>query len=255
MINHFESMNDFQNNQSIAKLSQLNKIYIKKSVVEVSGCNKYNIYGIHEFISESEYNTQAIFYIAEYSDFCNRQFCPRDCRYFKLLVSNSQTSEKNQLFEKNTFLEFDRTKKCTFCCFQRPEICINFKTSTSTFYMGKVVVPFNLFNSSYQLDAYDSNNDLKYTMKESCYSCNICCGGCKCKKTCKEQYFRIYDHNTQEFSNVQSISYNFQKSCLKAIYDKIHEFPQNASSQDKILLICTIIMYDMTFFEADCRRR
>ncbi|EWS74747.1 hypothetical protein TTHERM_000227619 (macronuclear) [Tetrahymena thermophila SB210] len=132
---------------------------------------------------------------------------------------------------------------------------INLKTSTSTFYIGKVFMPFKFFNSSYQLNAFDMNENLKYIMKESCCSFNICCGGCDCKKTCKEQYFKIYDQNYQGLTAVKAINYNCQKSCLRANQDKIHEFPKSASTQDKILLIATIIMYDMTFFEMDCRRR
>ncbi|KAL4512853.1 hypothetical protein ABPG72_017538 [Tetrahymena utriculariae] len=227
MISDIKAFNEFKNHKSITKLSQLNKIYIKKQVVEVSGCNKQKRFGIHEFQSDSQYIAQAIIYITEFNDFCNRQFCSG---------------------EWSVFLEFDRPQKCTFCCFQRPEIYINFKTSTSTFYIGKVVVPFKLFNSSYQLDTFDNNNNLKYIMKESCCSCNICCGGCKCKKAFNEEYFRIYDNNYQQLSTVKSISYNCQRSCLQAIYDKIHQFPKNISPQDKILLIATIIMYDFDIF-------
>ncbi|KAL4512855.1 hypothetical protein ABPG72_017540 [Tetrahymena utriculariae] len=251
-------MNQFselESNISIQKIAQLDRIYIKKSYIYVSCSEAYTIYGIHKILNNEEYDPIAIFYIAEYTRKCTRYCCNGDCREFKLLVSDTSVKEKNETFEKNVFIEFNRPQKFTFCCFKRPEMFVNIKINDIKIYLGKIVMPFKFFYSPMTIEAYDSNNKLKYAIRDNCFKCILMCGGCNCKKTCKEDYFKLYDKNQKELTPIKSKAYNCKMSCLHSIYDKITEFPQGAETQDKILLIATIIMHDLSFLEIPPEKR
>ncbi|EAR94049.1 scramblase family protein (macronuclear) [Tetrahymena thermophila SB210] len=242
-------LSELESNNSIQKIAELDRIYLKKSYI-YEGCkNGYSIYGIHRLLNNEEYDPIAIFYIAEYSNKCCRRYCFGDCRQFKLLVSDTSVKEKNEIFEKNVFIEFNRPYRCTFCCFKRPEMSVNVKINDINIYIGKIVMPFKFFYSPMTIEAYDANNKLKYSIKDSCCKCIIMCGGCSCKKTCQEDYFKLYDKNQKELIPIKVKAYDCNDSCQYSIYDKIAEFPQGASTQDKILLIAAIIMHDLTFLE------
>ncbi|KAL4512854.1 hypothetical protein ABPG72_017539 [Tetrahymena utriculariae] len=246
---------EFQTNNSIDKITQLSRAYIKKSYIYVDSNNAYCIYGIHKLLNDEEYDPIAIFYIAEYSDQCARKHCWGDCRQFKLFASDTQVKEKNENFENNIFLEFDRPKRCTCCCFKRPEMFVNLKTNNSTLYIGRIVMPFKFCYNTMQIEAYDSNNYLKYKMKDGCCKCILICGGLTCKKTCKEDYLKLYDKNQQELKPIKSKAYDCEQSCQFGINDKIIDFPYASQAKDKILLIATVIMHDLTYFEQKPEKR
>ncbi|EAR94047.2 hypothetical protein TTHERM_00227610 (macronuclear) [Tetrahymena thermophila SB210] len=132
---------------------------------------------------------------------------------------------------------------------------VNVKINDINIYIGKIVMPFKFFYNPMTIEAYDVNNKLTYSIKDNCCKCIIICGGCSCKKSCKEEYFKLYDKNQKELIPIKQKAYDCEKSCTHSIYDKIAEFPQGASTQDKILLIATIIMHDLTFLEIPPEKR
>ncbi|EAR94046.1 scramblase family protein (macronuclear) [Tetrahymena thermophila SB210] len=254
-MSDIKHLSELESNHSIQKIAELDRIYIKKSYIYVACNDAYTIYGIHKLLNNEEYDPIAIFYIAEYSTKCSRRCGYGDCRQFKLLVSDTSEKQKNETFQKNVFIEFDRPQRCTFCYFKRPEMSVNVKINDINIYVGKIVMPFKYFYCPMAIEAYDVNNKLKYSIKDTFCRCIIFCGGCKCKKTCKEDYFKLYDKNQKELIPIKSKAYDCEKSCLHSIYDKITEFPQGAQTQDKILLIATIIMHDLTYLEMPFEKR
>jgi len=77
-------------------------------------------------------------------------------------------------------LHFERDFKCTFLCFDRPELRVYTTENGGKDYLGKVKNPFMWCDLI--CDIYLANNEKKYAVTGSCCQCGIICEGPFCQE-------------------------------------------------------------------------
>jgi hypothetical protein len=146
----------------------------------------------------------------------------------------------------NYYALLERPFKCTCFCFDRPEMTArNLNTL-----LGKVVEPFTCFNPEYHIK--DSVGNTKWKIHADCCQCGICCRTGFGK--CSDAIFPIYSGDKVEFNPNSSEGHikKLRKGCMELVSDEDNFeliFPQNATPEDKLMLISTVLMIDYRFYE------
>lgn len=75
-------------------------------------------------------------------------------------VSNEVGLLNNGNLEKTLFLQLERPCKCTFFCFNRPEMSVTFVENNANKFLGKIKNPCYCLSLGVHVE--DANGNLKY---------------------------------------------------------------------------------------------
>jgi hypothetical protein len=213
----------------------------------LTGCETANRY--HVSIKAPDGNIQPLFRCKEDSGWCMRNCCSSDSRSFKMNVKDVSQKLSEEEYKKN-FCVFERPFKCTCCCLARPEIRGYFGSSLIP--IGKLVQPFTCFDPIFEI--YNSREEQRYMVTTECCQCGYLCRGIPCGK-CSDVHFPI--HN----ANKQNPSIENKDGLIKKVFAGITQetisdadnfnivFPIDATAEDKLMIIGTVLMIDYTFYE------
>ena len=130
---------------------------------------------------------------------------------------------------------------CGFCCLCRPTLDINLSKDNS--YLGRIREPCTCCDI--ETEIYDKNNELKYIIVGNCCQFGLCCGSSAEKLT--EINFKIKS-NGQNVGVMKKLSSSMGEYFSKADSYKI-VFPNDATPEEKMLLICAGLLIDYQNFE------
>jgi len=140
----------------------------------------------------------------------------------------------------------ERPFKCTCFCLARPEMTAKLGTGQ----IGKVTEPFTCCDPMFHVK--DNKEQVRWKITADCYQCGLLCRqGCG---KCSEVTFPIYSADKQELNE------NNRDGFIKKLFGGVAElvtdadsflleFPLNATPEEKLLLISTVLMIDFRFFE------
>jgi hypothetical protein len=141
---------------------------------------------------------------------------------------------------------FERPFKCTCCCLARPEMTAKNMTGS----LGKVYEPCTCCDPMFHV--MDTKDKVKWKVTADYCQCGICCrNGCG---KCSEVLFPIHSGDKTDLSKESSEGY------IKKLFTGIQElvsdadsfelgFPNNATPEEKMMLIATVLMIDFRFYE------
>ena len=141
---------------------------------------------------------------------------------------------------------FEKPFKCTCCCLARPEMTGR-NTSTN---FGKVYEPCTCCDPMFHV--MDSKDLIKWKVTADCCQCGIICRE-SCGK-CSEVIFPIYSGDKTVFEPGKGEGY------IKKLFSGMKElisdadsfelsFPVNATPEEKLMLIATVLMIDYRYYE------
>lgn len=205
----------------------------------VTGCETQNRYNV--FI-QSSMGLKYAFRCIERSGCCCRTCCSANCRSLKMdirhVASPNEDPELSKIF-------ISASKPCAMgcCCLCRPHLDINL--SDNNLYLGRIREPCTCCDI--QTDIYNKNYELKYSIVGSCCQFGLCCGSSMEKMT--EIEFRIKSQG-KTVGVMKKLSSTVGEYFTKADSYKI-SFPNQATPEEKMLLICAGLLVDYQNFERD----
>jgi len=229
-------------------------VYIKQKVEMmevVTNIETENKYKIKEYFPATRTAGRKLFKAKEDSDCCTRQLCGPN-RPFNL---NFQYEDG---FGKDKFIQSWRPLKCTFLCFQRPEMFVYDANGLS---LGEVVNTWALMDKTFLIKnptpgalmesgapcqpapGVAQDGAVVYTIKGSCCQAGFIC-------PCDRIVFTIYDGISE--NPVGEISKEFAGCTKELVTDADNfalAFPPNATPAMKAVLMTTVILIDFLFFE------
>ena len=212
----------------------------------VSGCETENRYHVYGFDPLTQQKKAKLFKCREKSDWCSRQCLSGSCRPFKMNISTIKPNG-----EQEPFLQMERPCRCTFLCFNRPEVHVNLVENGRTEYLGKVIDPFRWCNM--EVDTYDHVNEIRYRIYGSCCQLGTFCR-CPCDP-CQTFNFDVRSATGDNLSKMQKKS----KGCIEAHYTDADNFnlnfPKNITAGDKVMLMCAVLFLDFRHFERSPKKR
>jgi len=82
-------------------------------------------------------------------------------------------------YNSGPFMRLSRNYKCTFLCFNRPEVECHIVEGGQNVYAGKVVNPFFWCNMG--VNVHDRTGNIKYLVEASCCQTGVLCQGFPCE--------------------------------------------------------------------------
>lgn len=133
--------------------------------------------------------------------------------------------------------------KCTCLCLARPEISIR----NNNHYFGKIVEPFSCCDAIY--DVYDQSDKSKWKISGDCCQCGLMFKNTICGK-CSEVTFNIYSaqDTTTPKGHIKKLCSGLQELVSDADNFEL-VFPADATPDEKMMLIGTVLMIDYRHFE------
>ena len=130
------------------------------------------------------------------------------------------------------FAILEKSYSCSCCCLGRPEMVGKFNDGTE---YGRIIQPFNGCKNKFEI--YDSSNELKYIIIFDC---------CECKLF--DYKANIYDKNNENLAIGTIVKKKFIKEYMINGISIEVIFPNNATPQDKMLIISNILfIYNIMF--------
>jgi hypothetical protein len=229
----------------LAKMSA-EGIFVKQKFLllqALTGCEQQNEYQIFNLDRNGEKRGTPIYKAKEKSTWCARNCLQADCRPFKMLVS--EKDYLNPDGDETPVLKFNRECRCTFYCFNRPELTIEHFIQGQEVYIGKIRQPWMCMNL--QVNVHDESDALKYKVNGSCCQLGIWCHW-PCEP-CQTVDFDVYDAGGEKVGSLQKRTAGCLKSAISDTANFATFFPANATPNDKALLLAAIIMLDFSYFE------
>jgi len=220
-------------------------IFIKQKfdILEaMTGCEKGNTYYVYPLGKDGDKKGKKLFKCKEKSSCFAKQCMTGDCRPFKLKINLDDASEE---LDNEPFLLLDRPCKCTFYCFNRPELSVTLCEDGKNEYIGKIRDPWTCCNIINEI--YDKDNNIKYKIEGSCLQIGMHCKGpFEC---CEHIDFDVKTPSGDVVSTIQKRS----PGCLKAMMSDADNFsinfPANATKEDKALIMSAVLFLDYRYFE------
>ena len=227
------------NSSGFDKLMSLSGVYVKQDFQyfeHVTSCDSVNKYVIYPANADGSRDEESIFKTKERSTWFNRSCLQDYCRPFNMKVEHEGSDDG--------FLVLHKECSFTCCCGNRPlmEVYFTEHRKDPGDYLGKIVNPFKCCNP--ELQVFNSKNDLKYIIEVDCCQLGFWCQ-LQCKP-CLVVHFEIIDAGRNPTNG------KLMKTCEGSINDPDNMslvFPQNATKEDKALLMSALIMIDFMYFE------
>ena len=226
----------------LQELAQSKSAIIKQRIElpKITECGTKNRY--HVYVQK-----KCLFKCKEESGCCESNCCPFDARPFSIKIKHiSGQNQMNEDFTKG-FAEFKRPFKCTCCCLARPSMSATY--AESGVFFGKVIEAFSCCDPIFNV--YDKDKAIKYRITCDCCQCGFCCRNSCCGKLFSVN-LNIHDGNDVNMTGkpVGTI----KKKCegiQQLITDNTYilTFPENASPEEKLMLIGAVLLLDYRYYE------
>ena len=225
------------------KLMNMPGVFVKQKfelLEAMTGCETENKYVVYPANADGSKVKDSMFKAKEKSSWLARNCLAGHCRPFNVKVEHEGSGSK--------FLWLHRECSLTCCCFNRPfmEVFYTEGGKEPGDYIGKIINPFKWCNKELQI--LDNKNDLKYIIWGDC--CQL---GFWCKfpcEPCQTIEFQILDAGRNP-TNGRLMKKS--AGCLKAAISDADNFslvfPQQATREDRALLMSAVIMLDFMYFE------
>jgi len=209
----------------------------------LTGCEQENHYTVFPTNAEGDAKGNPLYKASEKSSCCIRQFCSPECRPFQVIISN--INNQNDDADPVPFLKIDRPCACTCYCFGRPEVKLYWIEDGKEELLGKVIDPLNCCNLF--VDVYNKEGEKKYRINGSC--CQL---GLHCKLPCEPCQTIDFDVQNPGGDTLSHLQKRSPGCCQAAVSDTANfsiTFPQEATKEDKALIMAAVIFMDYRFFE------
>ena len=242
-----------QNPLETLKIAASARIIQQVELLEmITGCETKNRYSV--FITDTFGMQHYLFKCKESSSCCSRNCCYANARPFKMRVKHITPANQNNDDFAETFAEFNRPFKCTCLCCNRPEMKGTLKNTGEPF--GKVIEPFTCCSPVFYVIAQD--NSVRYTIYLDCCQCGFYCRNNLCGKLSSVS-MKVFEGKTSNFSGKGIAQIKKTQGGLKELvtdadtYDVM--FPNDASPEDKLMIIGAVLMVDYRYYEeGPCER-
>jgi len=211
---------------------------------QFTGCESPNRYFV--FSQSPQGGMKLLFKCKEFSGCCMRNCCPAGQREFNMAIkhvaSNSVLSSDDFSLP---FVNVNKPFKCTCLCLDRPKMQVNFANNQP---LGSIKEPFTCCDP--QINTFDNTGIMKYVIRADCCQCGLLCRNNFCGKL-SSAVFNIYNANNLNSpcgTIIKKGSTSFAELVTSADSYQVN-FPQDASPQDKMILIVAGLMIDYQFFE------
>ena len=199
-------------------------IYQDLSTLEILGfCDVPNQYNVAVITQTGQ--KLMLFKCIENSGWCQRNCCPSNQAAFDMNVNTYDTMNK--------VAELEKPFACAYCCCCRPELTAKY-TNGNVF--GRVTEPCCAVKPTFHI--YDANNQLKYIIKFGFCNCGCC-----------DYSAEIYKADNEDLA----IGTIIKKATLKDFFLQCTTFeiafPNDATPDDKMLLISNVLLIDYRMFE------
>eukprot|EP01016_Furgasonia_blochmanni_P008246 TRINITY_DN13323_c0_g2_i2.p1 TRINITY_DN13323_c0_g2~~TRINITY_DN13323_c0_g2_i2.p1 ORF type:complete len:339 (-),score=40.71 TRINITY_DN13323_c0_g2_i2:89-1045(-) len=246
-----------------SKLKELPGILVVQKLESSSmagGCeveNSYSIYSIENRGKKLKDLGDKSFRASERSSIMQRLLGP--CRPFLMRVDHANNEESNK-HDTMDFLFMEKKFQCTLFCINRPFLSVYLNErppakndeilppimGASGPLLGKIRSPFTLLD--YALEVINDKDEVRYKIIGPC--CQLARWlPCPCD-ACQRMHFIVYDATgTKELGRLDRL----QPGCLKALTSTADNFalpyPEDATPEDRALLMAAVIFLDYRFFE------
>ena len=243
-----------QNPLETLKIAASAKIVQKLELLElITGCETKNRYSV--YITDTFGMQHLLFKCKEDSSWCSRNCCYANVRPFAMKVKHITPANQNVDDFADTFAQFNRPFKCTCYCCNRPEMKGTFKNSGEHF--GKVIEPFTCCYSPI-FYVIGQDNSVRYTIYLDCCQCGFYCRNNICGKLSSVN-MKVFEGKTSNFQGkgvaaIKKMSGGFKELVSDAdSYELL--FPNDATPEDKMMLIGAVLMIDYRYYEeGPCER-
>jgi len=156
---------------------------------------------------------------------------------------------------KEAVIEMERACVFTFFCFNRPKLVVNLIMDGQKMLLGTIEDNFNICNLRFSYSIYGSNGMLRYKIAGCCLQCGIVCDCICCCCCCADGYkkaeFSIWDEAAQDYvGTVRRRGKGWVKNCRNDADNISVTFPQEATFEDRALLVCLGMFIDYMLFES-----
>ena len=237
-------------------LSNVNRAYIFQELEvweQVTGCEQKNNYNVCvvDPITQMQYY---LFRCKEDSSFCQRFCCSGASRAFSMRCKHIAADNAFGEGYNNYFAELLRPFKCTCCCCARPEVSCALKEGNIN--LGTIKEPCTLCSPVLEIygpgDLGNKDISLRYPVLIDCCQVSYMCSSCKCGK-CQELECNIYEGKDSDMN--RKVGRIIKKVTMEEFFSKSNtfaiDFPENATSLDRLLLIFAGLFIDYRLFEDD----
>lgn len=237
----FKGINFTYVKDPISEIVNCSGILIKQnidSIELVTGCetcNKYYIFGL------GKKGYKYLFRCEENTDCFMKFFCPTSLKEINMKlyhISSAQEKNSNKIFS-TIFKPF----RCTCLCLYRPVIVLTLEESNEI--IGKIVEEYSCCDQVYEV--INRQSKVKYIIKGRCTQCGLFCSNAICGKTCDVNFSILSPEKQEPIGSIE-----------KKIIDKEKgeenfqvNFPSDANSNEKLLLLAIGLMIDYQYFEID----
>ena len=197
-------------------------------------CNKYYIFGL------GNRGYKLLFKCEENTDCFMKFFCPTSLKVvnMKLIhISSSETKNSNKR-DSNIFKPF----RCTCLCLYRPVLILTIEESNEI--VGKIIEQYSCCDKIYEV--FSKQNKVKYYVKGNYSQCGLFCSNAICGKTCDVNFSILSPEKQEPIGNIER---HLDKEKWEESFQV--NFPSDANSNDKLLLLAIGLMIDYQYFEID----
>ena len=219
-----------------------------------SGCITENEYDV---ILDSPQGLVYAFYFKEKSNCFCRNCCKQARRPFDMYANHVPSGKEIEHRRDNHYFTIERSygfnDYCCFCNCIRPKMFISFTKNNQ--YLGKIIDSCSCCHN--KLEIFDSNDNLIYEIKTHCCQIGLCCG--RNAETVAKIDFKIISPENQNIIGhiikIPSLNDKMGRIMVDSsagFHDSsnsfIVNFPNDASPNDKFLLIVAAIKLGYQFF-------
>ena len=187
-----------------------------------------------------------LFNTKEISPSCSHNCCPNQARQIDINIFNFILNSKDKRVQK--FIKLTKKYRCAISCLcaccSRP----TFVVETLIEMLGQIVETRTATDPIIHI--LDINEDIIYIIKATFCQCGFCCRDeCCGSQKCSSCEFTIYDEEGKEEKGKIKKGHRNGNKVLPD-YDQIEViFPEDASCQNKVLLMCAALVIEYLYFQ------
>jgi hypothetical protein len=205
----------------------------------ITGCetaNRYHVFG------QTPQGLIYLFKCMEKSGFCMRCFCPSNVRAFNMEMNHIVNFGQPVT---NLFANAQKPLMCPCFCACRPEITLLLGEQKEI--VGKIVNTFTCCDPEFEI--FDKNGNVKFKVHADCCQCGLLCASNVCGKFSSAN-FDILDGTSNKVGQITKMSAQSYSEVVTDADSYQVSFPQQASAEDKLLMIVLGLMIDYQYFES-----
>ena len=210
---------------------------------QITGCESPNRYYV--FSQSPQGGMKLLFKCKEYSSCCMRNCCTANSREFNMIIKHVANSAGLDENFSTPFVDIKKPFKLTCFCLDRPEMIINYGSNGQR--LGRIKQPFSCCDPIFY--TFNSSGTHRYIIHADCCQCGLICANNFCGKL-SEVLFNIYkpDNLNIPCGTIRKKSATGSELVTSADSYQVN-FPNDASPEDKMVLIAAGLMIDYQFFE------